>query len=311
MAMVYLSPGNVSDGVSSRNAFIVERQRRIESKNCPGRRVFLLGKGTSIPLQFALATIYHTWKFSKAICPSVGYVGLCTRKLSHPTTNIYSFANNPACRKFSSCGNSEKGVLCRTTSRRDTLCNHFSSEDSSCNKKSPSDGCRDQTTSAHQEPSKNQCSKTESDTGFFTSFPVEECSEPSTTCTTSVEHPCDESCPPIESADPKNRFRCMNVDDYCDTADSQKERFWRFLVFFVAMPALIVTSFFVYRREMENKKQPRPEFVDVPYLRRIIKPFPWGNGVHTFFHNPVLNPISPHGYEVEDPNAVKTGEPKD
>lgn len=40
---------------------------------------------------------------------------------------------------------------------------------------------------------------------------------------------------------------------------------------FVMMPVLIVTTAFVYSREMESKNEPRPEFIDYPFLRRIIK----------------------------------------
>ncbi|XP_076233366.1 cytochrome c oxidase subunit 6A1, mitochondrial [Calliopsis andreniformis] len=85
-------------------------------------------------------------------------------------------------------------------------------------------------------------------------------------------------------------------------------RFWRSIVLFVTIPVLVLMSAYVYTREQEKKREPRPPFVDVPYLRRMVKPFPWGDGKHSFFHNPEKNPISPHGYEVEDPNEVKTGQ---
>lgn len=76
------------------------------------------------------------------------------------------------------------------------------------------------------------------------------------------------------------------------------------LVTAISAIVLIGISYYVYTTVEESDKQPRPPFIDVPYMRRITKPFPWGDGEHTLFHNPVRNPISPHGYEVEDPNAV-------
>ncbi|XP_053987919.1 uncharacterized protein LOC128881164 [Hylaeus volcanicus] len=244
--------------------------------------------------------------FSKAICPSTGYAGPSTRKLSHSARTTYFSANNPACRKYSSRGNTEKGVFCGTTSRR----RRFSSEDSSCNKTSTSDSRGDQT-SGNQEAAKDRCSKRKPVASSCSSAPMEVCPESSTTCTLSVKDPCPKPCPPPVCPAPEESNRCSNVDDYCVTEASRKEKFYRFLSLFVAMPLILVMSIYVYAREMEKKKQPRPEFVDVPYMRRIIKPFPWGDGRHTLFHNPVKNPISPHGYEVEDPNAPKTGEPKD
>lgn len=53
--------------------------------------------------------------------------------------------------------------------------------------------------------------------------------------------------------------------------DESRDKFWRFLVFFVMLPVLVVSSIVVLSNVNYKRKQPRPEFVDVPYLRRITK----------------------------------------
>lgn len=111
--------------------------------------------------------------------------------------------------------------------------------------------------------------------------------------------------PPTYPEDPGvcKPIPCPDIRDYCTTPVSYKETLWK-LVTLLSLPVIILVSGFVYTREVEKRKRPRPEFIDVPYMRRITKPFPWGDGKHSLFHNPRLNPISPHGYEVEDPNAL-------
>ncbi|XP_020294144.1 cytochrome c oxidase subunit 6A1, mitochondrial-like [Pseudomyrmex gracilis] len=90
----------------------------------------------------------------------------------------------------------------------------------------------------------------------------------------------------------------------CPEADPGKHKFWRAMSLFVAIPVVLITSIITCIREKEKRKQPREPYLNLPYMQRRTKPFPWGDGNHTLFHNPVKNPIPPHGYEVEDPNAI-------
>ncbi|KYN40440.1 Cytochrome c oxidase subunit 6A1, mitochondrial [Trachymyrmex septentrionalis] len=119
----------------------------------------------------------------------------------------------------------------------------------------------------------------------------------------------DEYCPPCPSCPPPWRPSCppprCGPSIYYPHVDPRKQAFWRILSLCVALPIVVIMSAVTYARVKEKAKKPREPFQDLPYMYRRTKPFPWGDGNHSFFHNPVMNPIPPHGYEVEDPNAPK------
>lgn len=75
---------------------------------------------------------------------------------------------------------------------------------------------------------------------------------------------------------------------------------WRNISLFVAIPAVLITAYSSYVKEMAHMKHHEehgnPEFLPFTHLRIRNKPFPWGDGNHTLLHNPDVNPL-PDGYE--------------
>jgi cytochrome c oxidase subunit 6a len=78
---------------------------------------------------------------------------------------------------------------------------------------------------------------------------------------------------------------------------------WRNISLFVAIPGVLLVTYNAYKTEKEHEKHieehGRPEFIPFPHLRVRSKPFPWGDGNHSLFHNPHTNPL-PEGYEDAD-----------
>jgi len=78
---------------------------------------------------------------------------------------------------------------------------------------------------------------------------------------------------------------------------------WKRISLFVALP---VVSYLTWKNviAVESHHEER-EYFPWPHLRIRNKPFPWGDGDRTLFHNPLTNPVPGSGEEVEGEDGRK------
>ena len=75
---------------------------------------------------------------------------------------------------------------------------------------------------------------------------------------------------------------------------------WRAISLFVAVPGCLLCAYSAMQKEKAHphpiEEHGRDPFLPYPHLRIRAKPFPWGDGNHSLFHNPHTNAL-PDGYE--------------
>lgn len=177
--------------VSEKNKYVSSCEMyRHKMKRHNERSAFLVNSGSSILLQFSLASIYHSWKFSKEFCPSTKYHSLSMQKLSNSMLKFHSFTENPSsCKNLRKSKDLFKVVFCSQNIR-----NYSSCKKPPCNKNQlKSDDC-DKTTTTEQDVSND--SKFDED--------MKGCSQPSRKCQLPIEDIFDEYTPP-----------CSDIEDYC------------------------------------------------------------------------------------------------
>ncbi|CAG8451049.1 6859_t:CDS:2 [Ambispora leptoticha] len=72
-------------------------------------------------------------------------------------------------------------------------------------------------------------------------------------------------------------------------------RLWKNISIYVCIPSLVLATWNAYRIMKEHEKHEAHHYVPpeerplYPYMRLRNKPFPWGDGDHSLFHNPRVN----------------------
>ncbi|KAK0418365.1 hypothetical protein QR680_013522 [Steinernema hermaphroditum] len=96
-----------------------------------------------------------------------------------------------------------------------------------------------------------------------------------------------------------------NFDDFgkglthqLKTAEGTKET-WKKIFFACSIPCLLMTMYAAWSDHKKHHASARPDYVHYQYLNIRNKPFPWGDGNHSLFHNKTEQFVPGVGYEAD------------
>ncbi|KAI5744619.1 uncharacterized protein LOC103524337 [Diaphorina citri] len=95
----------------------------------------------------------------------------------------------------------------------------------------------------------------------------------------------------------RDECECEGYED--EEPNKSTQNIFRTLTLYVCLPVIFLGGVLLWK---EGAHEERPEFIPYTYLRIRNRPFPWGDGNHSLFHNKCVNAL-PDGYEEDEETA--------